>query len=161
MLAKLEIARDVFRIGFQEFLEVGGGGVVVAELHAFQREAVARKCVSGFFGDKLFQDFAARLLCLGHSVKTRIIAGLRAQAKSAPFASEFCRVRGSNGANVQEHQEQEAAQKSGGKDAEWDRDCDFAGFAAAGKTCKRFHFRDRGNRAAERREFAGEYARWA
>jgi len=108
MLAKLEIARDVFWIGFQEFLEVGGGGVVVAELHAFQREAVARKCVSGFFGDELFQDFAARLLCLGHSVKTRIIAGLRAQAKCAHFGLKFRRERGPNGANVQD-QEQEAA----------------------------------------------------
>jgi acyl-CoA hydrolase len=86
MLSELKVTCDVFRIGFQQLLEMRGGGVVVADLHAFQREAVAGECVRGFFGDKLFQDFAARLLCLGHGMKARIIAGLRSRAKRAHFA---------------------------------------------------------------------------
>jgi len=85
MLAKLEIARDVLGVGFQQLLEMRGGGVVVAELHTFQRESVARECVGGFFGYKLLENFAARLLCLGHRMKARIIAGLRRHAKRAHF----------------------------------------------------------------------------
>src|ERR1700729_4541215 len=85
MLAELEEPRHIFRVGFQQLLEMRGGGVVVTQLHAFQRQPVTRESVSGFLSDKLFKHFAARLLCLGHRSKTRIIAGLRRRAKYAHF----------------------------------------------------------------------------
>src|SRR5580693_1457810 len=107
MLAELEVTGHIFRVGFQELLEMRGGGIVVTELHAFQRQSVARESVRGFFGDKLLQNFPAWLLCLGHRLKTRIIAGLRARAKRAHFESKFRRKRGSNGANVKDEDHQE------------------------------------------------------
>jgi hypothetical protein len=47
----------------------------------------------------LLEDFAARLLGLGHGVKTRIIAGLSVRAKCSRANLNFRGERGSNGAN--------------------------------------------------------------
>jgi hypothetical protein len=73
-LSKLEISGDVSWIRFEKFLKVKGGGRIVAEFHAFERESVAGKCVRRFIGDELLERFSARLLCLGHGLKERIIA---------------------------------------------------------------------------------------
>ena len=60
---------------------MGRGRLIVAELGAFERQPVAGKGVGGFLGHELFQNFAARLLRLGHGMNTRIIAGSAARAK--------------------------------------------------------------------------------
>jgi hypothetical protein len=44
---------------FEKLVEMFGGGGVVTELGAFERQAVARKGIRRLLGDKLFQDFAA------------------------------------------------------------------------------------------------------
>jgi hypothetical protein len=59
MLAKLKIASDVVWIYFEKFLEIGGGGVVVPELRAFEREAVERERVVRFLRDELLEHFTA------------------------------------------------------------------------------------------------------
>src|ERR1700677_1527762 len=76
-LAKLKISRDVAGIGFEKLLKIIGGCCVVAQLGALQSQAVASECVGWFFCYKLFQNFAARLLCLGHGLNARIITSLR------------------------------------------------------------------------------------
>lgn len=89
-MAKLKISGYVAGIRFKELLEIVRRGFVVAKLRAFKSEAVARESIGGFFSDKFFQDFAARLLCLGHGLNARIIAGLKMRAKpsAAPGAGE-------------------------------------------------------------------------
>jgi acyl-CoA hydrolase len=61
---------------------VGSGGGIVAQLHAFKSQAVARESVRGFFGYELLERFAAGFVGLGHGLKARIIAGLGGHAKS-------------------------------------------------------------------------------
>ena len=68
MLAELEVSRDVLGMNFEEFVEVASGSRVVPQLHALEREAVARKGVARFVGDELLQDFAPRFLCGGHGI---------------------------------------------------------------------------------------------
>ena len=82
---------------------MGRGGRIVAELHAFESEAVAGESVSRFFGNELFEDFTARLLCLGHGVNARIIAGLSVRAKGTHWAAKSRQEHASSGANVREH----------------------------------------------------------
>jgi hypothetical protein len=57
------------------------GSRVVAELHAFKRQPVTRKCIRRFIGYKLLERFTSRLLCLGHNWKDRIITGAAPRAK--------------------------------------------------------------------------------
>ena len=79
-LAKLEIAGDVVRMRFEEFLEMLGSRGIVAEFHTFERESVAGEGVGRFFSDELLEHFAARLLCLGHTLEARIIPAEEARA---------------------------------------------------------------------------------
>jgi len=81
-LAELIVAGHVFGMRFEELLEVAEGGLVVSQLHAFEREAVARESIRGPFRDELLEDFTARLLCLGHGTKARIIAASMGNRKS-------------------------------------------------------------------------------
>lgn len=82
-LAELIVAGHVFRMLFAQLLEVAEGRLVVSELDAFERQAVARKGIGGPFGDELLEEFAARLLCLGHRMKARIIAASTGRAQKA------------------------------------------------------------------------------
>src|ERR1700679_3516982 len=68
VVAELEIPGDVTRIGFEQFLEVLGRGIVIPCLGALQREPVTGKRVRRFFGNKLFENFAACLLGWRHRV---------------------------------------------------------------------------------------------
>ena len=80
-LRELIVSRDVIRIRLKKFRKILVGGLVLADLGAFERQAVTRKRVRRLFSYKLFQNFAARLLCLGHRLEARIIAGLKTLAK--------------------------------------------------------------------------------
>ena len=65
-LAILKVSSHVTRVYFEELLEVFRSGLIVAEVHAFKRQAVARERICGFVGDKLLERGAARFLTLGH-----------------------------------------------------------------------------------------------
>jgi hypothetical protein len=58
-------------------------GVIVAVFSAFERQSIARERIRRLLSHKLFKNFTARLLRLGHSCQTRIIASLRIHAKGA------------------------------------------------------------------------------
>jgi acyl-CoA hydrolase len=81
-LAKLEVAGDIFRMGLEEFAEVLSGGFVVPQLHALEGQSVTGKRVTRLLGDELLENFAARLLHLGHRMNARIIAASAIHAKS-------------------------------------------------------------------------------
>lgn len=84
-LAKLKVTRHIRWMQFEKLVEMIGGGGVVTQLRAFQRESVTRKCVLRLFGDELLQKFAARFLSLGHVSNTRIITATVALAKRATY----------------------------------------------------------------------------
>ena len=58
-------------------------GLVVRQVHALQRQAVAGERVRGFVGYKLFQSGAARFLTFGPLANARIITGSAMRAKRA------------------------------------------------------------------------------
>jgi hypothetical protein len=74
-LAILEVGGDVGGMIVDQVLEIGDGGLIVAELRTFHGEAVAGEGIRGTRGDELLENFTARLLRLGHFVRARIIAG--------------------------------------------------------------------------------------
>ena len=85
--------------------------------HAFQREAVARESVGWFFSDKLFQNFAARLLSLGHRLECAYYSGLE---RCAPSAHDFDLTRSLLPQNAKEKQnEREEFNGAGGRDRNW------------------------------------------
>jgi hypothetical protein len=92
-LAVLEIASNIFRMIFEEMLKMLGSCFVVAELHAFQREAVAREGVRWSGGDELLENFTAGLLRLGHFGGARIIAVAAHARKEWPTVCDSIRVR--------------------------------------------------------------------
>ena len=60
-----QIARNVIGVALEEGAEVFVSGSGVAAVHAFNSEAVARKSVVRFSGDKFFKELAARFLLSG------------------------------------------------------------------------------------------------
>ena len=42
-LAELEVSRRVIGIGFEELVKVASGGIIIPQLHAFERQAVPRE----------------------------------------------------------------------------------------------------------------------
>jgi hypothetical protein len=58
-LAELEVACNIFGMGFKEFLEVADRGRIVSQLDALERQSVARKRVAGLRGEEFFEHFAA------------------------------------------------------------------------------------------------------
>src|ERR1700756_2933756 len=71
----LKVAGHITGVHLEELLKVLSSSRIVAELHAFKCQAVARKRVRRFVSYKLFERFTPRLLCLGHNWKDRIITG--------------------------------------------------------------------------------------
>jgi len=80
-LAELIVRGHVFRMFFAQLFEVADGRHIISLLRTLERQAVARKGVRGSFRDELLEEFAARLLCLGHGMKARIIAASKEQRK--------------------------------------------------------------------------------
>lgn len=81
-LAELEIAGDVIGMRAQQDVEMIDGGVGIAGVGAFEREAIKGKRIIRARGDELFQFLATSFcwLWLGHGVRGSIIGGLVADA---------------------------------------------------------------------------------
>ena len=65
-MAILEIAGHIIGMMLDKMLEMRRGGLIVAELRAFERQAIASECIGRSRGDELLKNFAAGLLRLGH-----------------------------------------------------------------------------------------------
>jgi acyl-CoA hydrolase len=92
-LAELKVPCHVRWMQCKEISEMIRGGGVVAELCAFERQTVTRKRVRRLFGNKLFQEFAARFLSWGHESNGRIIAASGARAKVAAEGERARRMK--------------------------------------------------------------------
>jgi hypothetical protein len=75
-LAELLVGGDIVRMRLDEFAEMLFGGGGVAQVHAFDGQAVTGKGVVRFCGNKFFEALAARFLLkrLGHGWEAGIIA---------------------------------------------------------------------------------------
>lgn len=80
-LAELEVTGDVSRMRSQKLTEMPLGGRIVAQLRAFERQAVTRERVVRAGLHESFENLAARLRCLSHGSGNAIIMGDSAGAK--------------------------------------------------------------------------------